>query len=87
MNQQFEITLITSKTYADFVMQKSFIDWSTELDMGWYQFIEHFLLKERCPPKLTHAFDTNWHLSKYAEHQTQYLREILHFQRQMFVKH
>ena len=86
MNLQFERTKFTSKFCTDFGMQKSFKDRSTRPDISQYQFIEHFTLKERCMAKSIPAFDENPQLSKYAAWQTQYLGEILHIQRQMFVK-
>ena len=78
--------MFTSKFCADFGMQKSFKDRSTHPDMSRNQFIEHFTLKQGCTEKSTPAFDENPQLSKYSAWQTQYFGEILHIQRQMFIK-
>jgi len=86
MNSSLERTMYTSKSYADFAMQKSFKDRNTQPDMVRCQFFEHFSLKVRCSAKSTQALDENRHLAKYAACQTLYLGKILHFQRQMFVK-
>ena len=46
----------------------------------------YVLSKVATPMNSTPAFDENPELSKYTTWPTQYLGEILHFQRQMFVK-
>ena len=68
-------------------MQKPFKDRSTQPDMAWYQFIEHFTLKVRCMAKTMQAFEEFRLLFKYAAGKTIYLGEIQYFQRQMFGKH
>jgi len=45
MNQQFEITMFTSKFCVDSAMQNSFKVQSIQLDMTRYQFFSHFALK------------------------------------------
>ena len=73
MNPHLERTLFTSKSYADFAMQKPFKGWCTQPDMAWCQFIEHFTWKDQCMAKSTQAYNENLQLSKCAAWQTQYL--------------
>jgi len=66
MNPYLERPMLTSKSYADFVMQNPFKAWSTRLYKARCQFIEHFTLKAPYTAKSTLALDENWPLSKYA---------------------
>ena len=86
MNSHLERTMFTSKSYADFAMQKSFKDRSSQAATARFQFVEHFNLKDICTAKSTQALDENPQLSKYTARQTPYFGDILHFQRQMYVK-
>ena len=70
MNSHLERTMFTSKLYADFAMQKSFKDRSTQAAMARFQFVEHFNLKDLCTAKSTQALDENRTLSKQAARQT-----------------
>ena len=57
MNSHFLRTMFTSKFCADFAMQNPLKVQSTHPGTSWYQFIEHFTLKEQCMAKSTPAFD------------------------------
>ena len=72
MNSHFERTMVTSKFCANFAMQNPFKVQSTHPDKSWYQFIQHFTLKEGCTAKSTPAFDENLQFSNYAAWQTQH---------------
>ena len=71
MNSHFEITIFTSKFFADFAIQNPFKLQSTQPDTTQYQFIEHFALKKQCKAKSMQAF------SKYSVHWMPYRNPAL----------
>jgi len=77
---QFEIIvwpMLTSKSYADFVMQKSFKGRSTQPGTNLLNILlrKNYVRQNRC-----NVFDANRQLSKYAVRQTQFFERTLHFQ-------